>query len=343
MATLNARMRLLYDKNYTAKGSPMRRYDNPYYIASSQKLLYDILQQQTAKKPTKVSRSRTPPMMATNSPATASPASSAPTAPISSAPVSSAPVKTVPVKSKASERKPPLKMIVPKGGSKGKTGNLRGKSEPRSAGQYIKNKNKPFGKKQGTTTKLADESDADKDDDAVGTNRDSAVVAKSKTKANPQAYIAKQGKIKGHENALATAREATWKSENDALINKKNATLKRVEALQKKVTLLSGKSDPPLLKKLSDAEDQYEKENTVTQLHTKAQPSVTYKKTRATKAEYQKDRAKLLAIDAKNQKELDAEMKRSGGQSSPNFLKIKGKKRYWKARLAELDASNSKN
>ena len=341
MATLNARMRLLYDKNYTAKGSPMRRYDNPYYIASSQRLLYDILQQQTAKKTSTVNTTRQPVAMASSAPVSSAPAKMTRTA--------SAPVK-------ASERKPPVKVVIPAKGTttpaKGKTGNLRGKttelskaaaaaaakagktSNIPSAAQMVKKPKPPaFGKKQGASTKITDAAE-DEDDDAV--------VTKSKTKANPAAYITKQGKIKGHENALANSLEATWKKENDALIKKKNATLARVEALQKKVKILSGKSDPPLLKKLSDAEDQYEKENTVTQLHTKAQPSVTYTKTRETKAKYKEDRAKLVAIDAENQKQLDAEMKSSGGQSSTKFLKIKGRKRYWKARLKELDAANSK-
>ena len=323
MATLNARMRLLYNKNYTSKGSPMRRYDNPYYIASSQRLLYDILQQQTAKTPTKISKSKTPPMMITNAP-TATPASSAP--------------------AKASERKPPSKVPLPakaatpakssskpvkaatnpvKGGSK--TGNLRGKTTALSKAQQAAqaapaaSKIKPaFGKKQGKTTKLTD---AGNDDDSIS----------NLTKA-------KQAQIKGHENAEEQYKFNEWKDVNDAVINAKNALIRQRDSLIQEAQGDPTKNAAKILglnSKIKKAEKEMVEEQ-------KRNPRTKYKK-RYSKAVYQQMRTALKATNKILKTELQAEERKSGSQETTAYEKIKGRKRYYKARLAELDASNSGN
>ena len=47
-SSLNLRMKELYDKNYYTPQLPMRTFRNPYFLPTSNQLLYDILNKQTA-------------------------------------------------------------------------------------------------------------------------------------------------------------------------------------------------------------------------------------------------------------------------------------------------------
>ena len=330
MATLNARMRLLYDKNYTSKGSPMRRYDNPYYIASSQRLLYDILQQQTAKTPTKISKSKTPPMMITNAP-TATPASSAPAKASERKPPSKVPLPAKAATPAKSSTKPVKAATTPvKGGSK--TGNLRGKTTALSKAQQdaIKagdfsnippaaSKIKPaFGKKQGKTTKLTD---AGNDDDSIS----------NLTKA-------KQAQIKGHENAEEQYKFNEWHDVYNQVVNAKNALITKRDDLVKEA-----QGDPTKnAAKILALNIKIKKAKAETQEELNRDPRKKYKR-RYSKKEYASIRAALKTTNKRLKTELQAEERTSGSQETTAYEKIKGRKRYYKARLAELDASNSGN
>ena len=67
-STLNLRMKDLYDKNYYTPQLPMRTFRNPYFLPTSNQLLFDIL-----KKQSTTSATATPPTTATPlNPSTAS-------------------------------------------------------------------------------------------------------------------------------------------------------------------------------------------------------------------------------------------------------------------------------
>ena len=73
----------------------------------------------------------------------------------------------------------------------------------------------------------------------------------------------------------------------------------------------------------------------------KRNPRQKYKKLYS-KKEYGTIRSALKATNKKLKNDLQAEEAKSGSQETAAYQKIKGRKRYYKARLAELDAANSK-
>ena len=51
-STLNLRMKDLYDKNYYTPQLPMRTFRNPYFLPTSNQLLFDILKKQSTTSAT---------------------------------------------------------------------------------------------------------------------------------------------------------------------------------------------------------------------------------------------------------------------------------------------------
>tara|TARA_R110001599_G_scaffold207384_3_gene404701 strand:- start:443 stop:1423 length:981 start_codon:yes stop_codon:yes gene_type:complete len=326
MATLNARMRLLYDKNYFTEGAPMRRYNNPYYIASSQKLLFDILQQQKANnnkasvtskinrtplqpKPTLTSDTEAPNKeegKATPKAKERTPPKSAPTkTPVTPAKKPVTPAKK-PVTSTAGGKTPAK---TPAKSTTGTTKNLRGGAKGGTSGA--------MGRKQGEKSALTDAAD---DDDISSLTKE------------------KQARIKEQEKKEELSKFNQWNRIKDKVINRHAKLEKQLEDLQPKQGDDPSKNAQAILKlqKQIDAQAKGMSEEQ------KNNPRTKYKRTYS-KAEYKQIRDALIGTNKKLKKDLRAEEAKSGGQNTPAYEAIKGRKRYYKARLAELDASNSKN
>ena len=246
MATLNARMRLLYDKNYFTEGAPMRRYNNPYYIASSQKLLFDILQQQKANNN-----------------------KSSVTSKINRTPLQAKPTLTSDTKAPAEEKATP-------------------KAKERT-------------------------DDADDDDDiSTLTARKQARITKEQAKEELSAFN-------------------LWKKIHTDIKEKQQELVKQRNALNP----LNKQAILRLTTKIKEKQTELDQE-------TRRNPRTRYKQT-LTKAEYKKVRDALIGTNKKLKKDLRDEEAKSGGQDTPAYEAIKGRKRYYKAKLKQLDASNSKN
>jgi len=314
MATLNARMRLLYNKNYFTEGAPMRKYNNPYYIASSQKLLFDILQQQKANNnkasvTSKINRTPLQPKPTLTSDTKAPDKEEGKATPKAKerTPPKSAPTKT-PVTSTAGGKTPAKKPVTP-AKTPAKT-NLRGKAKGGAASV-------PIEKTSGKKTPLTD--DADDDDISSLTAR-------------------KQARIKEQEKKEELSKFNQWNRIKDKVINRHAKLVKQLEDLKPKQGEDPSKNAQAILKlqKQIDAQAKGMVEEQ------KNNPRTKYKQTYS-KAEYTKLRAALMGTNKALKILLKREEAKSGGQNTPEYEAIKGRKRYYKARLAELDASNSKN
>ena len=133
MATLNMRMRALYASNYFTEGPPARRFDNPYFIPSTQVLLQQLVNKGKAVTPPAVA---TPPRRPSGAASSAAPA--APDVNTAGATGTAAPA--------AEERKPPSKM--PTGG--------RGRDGRRGPGVAATSDTDAFGRKQGVSKPITD-------------------------------------------------------------------------------------------------------------------------------------------------------------------------------------------
>tara|TARA_R110000851_G_scaffold83333_1_gene182111 strand:- start:266 stop:1183 length:918 start_codon:yes stop_codon:yes gene_type:complete len=305
MATLNARMRLLYDKNYFTEGAPMRRYNNPYYIASSQKLLFDILQQQKANnnKSSVTSKINRTPLQAkpTLTSDTKAPAEEKATPKAKErTPPKSAPVKTpvTPAKKPVTPAKTPAKS------TSGTTTNLRGGAKGGAASV-------PIEKTSGKKTPLTDDADDD-DDISTLTARKQARITKEQAKEELSAFN-------------------LWKKIHTDIKEKQQELVKQRNALNP----LNKQAILRLTTKIKEKQTELDQE-------TRRNPRTRYKQT-LTKAEYKKVRDALIGTNKKLKKDLRDEEAKSGGQDTPAYEAIKGRKRYYKAKLKQLDASNSKN
>ena len=89
-STLNLRMKDLYDKNYYTPQLPMRTFRNPYFLPTSNQLLFDIL-----KKQSTTSTTATPPTSTSSIPTGTSvpPSTTGPTRPAATAPKPAAAAK----------------------------------------------------------------------------------------------------------------------------------------------------------------------------------------------------------------------------------------------------------
>ena len=99
-STLNLRMKDLYDKNYYTPQLPMRTFRNPYFLPTSNQLLFDIL-----KKQSTTSTTATPPTSTSVPPSTTGPTRPAAAAkPKPAAPITKKPTAPTPKQNEAAKK-----------------------------------------------------------------------------------------------------------------------------------------------------------------------------------------------------------------------------------------------
>ena len=125
-STLNLRMKNLYDKNYYTPQLPMRTFRNPYFIPTSNQLLFDILNKQN-----KMATATPIAPTATTTPPPVNPTTTGPTKP--------SPDTTGPTKPKPATKPAPQNPAHPHGTNKDGTPSKR-RGRPRKIGEGVEDK-----------------------------------------------------------------------------------------------------------------------------------------------------------------------------------------------------------